>query len=374
MAQSWSIRAYQKGDERGILSLMKLSGFGRPNEQTEEYWTWKHSSNPLGHITGVAESSGQIVGHCAFLPVRMKVGDDVILASQVTDFLVHPEFRRQGISLALRRFLLNRAADEGISIAFSFPNKRERSAQLKIGAHFEICKVPRLINSLNLGKTVVQKTRTLAKLAVSNRTLRDLPGATIFLVTGLQRGFNRTAADCGENVEIYPVQRFDDRIDAFWERACKDYTIAVVRTREYLNWRYFARSGSEYTVFLAQKNNEISGYAVLASQDQQGLKVGNIVDIFASPKDDATIQCLVLKAIDYFRERNADLIMCWMLQRSSSARPYYESLGCNGFMPLLGNSMPLTAAFVELDLPRALQDFVKDQTQWYITKGDSDQV
>lgn len=48
----------------------------------------------------------------ALLPVEMRIGDKIVKGSQAVDLIVHPEFRRKGIFLAIGRFITNDAGEK----------------------------------------------------------------------------------------------------------------------------------------------------------------------------------------------------------------------------------------------------------------------
>jgi len=80
---------------------------------------------------------------------------------------------------------------------------------------------------------------------------------------------------------------------------------------------------------------------------------------------------MITKAIEHFKEKNVDLIVCWMLKNSSGTRNTYKILRNNGFIPILGQSMSFIA---RANSPEVSSSFVADVARWYITQGDSDHV
>ena len=85
MKRKWSIRAYKEGDEGGIFELDKAvhPSAASDMEQWLKWWRWMYKDNPAG--TGkiwLAEDDGKIVGQYAIVPVKVKIGNKVILSSQ----------------------------------------------------------------------------------------------------------------------------------------------------------------------------------------------------------------------------------------------------------------------------------------------------
>jgi len=372
MTQLWSVRVHKEGDELGILQLMKLSGI----ERTREDWFWEFKSNPFGHLIGVAEHEGQILGHMALIPTYMKIGKKAIVGSQAVDLVVLPEFRRQGMFLAIGKMLTKEAGKKGIDIVYAFPGMHapSHSGFLKYG-WFDVCKVPLLIKPINMNKMVnfldkYKRLGFLNKSKISRNVVKSILQIILTIISFFSGIFNRIEGnDNLRNVEIHSIKSFDDRIDDFWKKVSRYYPIIVIRNKKYLNWRYFEKPNVDYTVLLAEKNEKILGYIVLRSRKEKNLKLGYIVDVLASSNNEYVIQCLILKAIEHFREENVDSIICWMLKSNLSACLYYKILKHNGFIQL--SSIPLIA---RVNSSRFSKKSVGDFTKWYITIGDSDHI
>jgi GNAT superfamily N-acetyltransferase len=371
MTSLWFVRKYKEGDQCGILDLMKLTGIERAGEQ----WVWEYKNNPFGHLIAVAEHDGQIVGHMALIPTYMKIGNKVTMGSQAVDLVVHPKFRRQGMFLAIGKFLTKEAGKEGIELTYGFPNERAHSGHLKYG-WFDVCKVPVLVKPINLNSTVhfLDKYRTvrfLYRYKIPRNVMKTILQIILTGISFFSRLFNRIEEnDALENVEISTIQSFDNRIDDFWKEVSNNFIIAVERDKKYLNWRYFEKPNVRYTVLLAEKRKKILGFIVLLSKNEKNLRLGYIVDILALLDKKNIIQSLISRAIGHFKEEGVDLIVCWMLKKKS-AHVYYRVLRYNGFMHLFGRSRPLIA---RVNSSQSSKTFLCDSSKWYITMGDSDSI
>ena len=367
MAQFDSVRVFKEGDEQGILEIMKLSGM----ERTSKSWLWEYRNNPFGNLIGVAEHNGNVVGHMALLPTYIKLGDNVILGSQAVDLAVHPKFRRQGIFLAIGKMLTKEAGDRGIDIAYGFPNAPAHPGHLKYD-WFDICKVPVMIKPLNMKRTSnfldgYGRLRFLSKYRLSRSIAKPMLQIGLMIAGSYSRISNRFKYDHSmRNVGIRAIDAFDDRIEDFWEKASKDYPIIVVRRKEYLNWRYFKKPDAKYTVLLAERDRKALGYIILLIKDENSLRVGYIVDIMAFLGDSNVFQSLILEAIEDFKKKNVDSIVCWMMN-NSTARVPYKILKSNGFITV--SSSPLIG---RVNSSRVSKQSLGDSTRWYVTMGDSD--
>lgn len=367
MVQFDSVRVFKEGDQQGILEIMKVSGIERKNES----WLWEYKNNPYGNLIGVAEHKGNVVGHMALLPTYIKLGDTVIRGSQAVDLVVHPKFRRQGIFLAIGKMLTKEAGDRGIDVAYGFPNAPAHPGHLKYG-WFDICRVPVMIKPINLKKTSnfldgYTGLRFLTKYRLSRSIAKSMLQIGLMIAGSYSRISNRFKYDHSlRNAEIHTIDLFDDRIKDFWEKASRDYPLIVIRRKEYLNWRYFEKPDVKYTVLLAERDKKALGYVVLLIRDEKSLRVGYIVDIMAFSRDSTVFHSLILEAIEDFRKKNVDSIVCWMMNNSIARIPY-KILKNNGFITVSSN--PLIG---RVNSSRVSKQCLGDYTKWYVTMGDSD--
>lgn len=361
----WFIRKYKKGDESDIVDLFKYVAFFCSVKE----WRWKFRDNPYGHFTYVGEHNGRIVGHLAHVPALMKIGDRTGIGCQVTDVVVHPKFRHQGMFLALSKAQFSEADKIGINVVYGFPNRVSGYLKAAGSRKHIACKVPVLIKFTNMNEPPFSLYKHTEFFSIP-RVMRNVLGILfkIFLTINslYSKIFCQTKGDdCLENVKIRPIRSFDYRINAFWETASRYYDIIVVRNRRYLNWRYFEKPNAKYMVLLGERNDKILGYIVLLCRSEKNLKIGYIVDILASSK--SVIKSLVLKAIEYFEREKTNLIRCLMLKNSV----YYKILRSYNFIPIGSTFFLAILTRGHLSIP---ETFIKDHTKWYITLGDTDRV
>ena len=370
------MRTYNVGDDRGILQHMKAGEI----ERTTEDWSWEYKSNPFGHLIGVADYDGQVVGHMGLVPICMKLGDMTTKGSQAVDLIVHPNFRGQGIFLAIGKMLADTAGREGIPFSYAFPSRAASHAGFLKFGWFDVCHISQLVKPINIDNMVdyLDKYRII-KFLNRHRTLRKV--VRFFLQVGfaVTSSFNRISNRTDEvkktmrtglgDMKIRAIESFDDRFDDFWKEVSRHHSIIVVRNKKYLNWRYFEKPNTKYTVLVAERNGKISGYVVLRSKKEKQLRLGYIVDILVSSDNKGVIQSLFLEAIEKFRKENVDAILCWMLEKSTGARIYHKILKYNGFIHQI--SLPLIA---RVNSSQFSKEFAEDPNRWFVTIGDSDYI
>jgi GNAT superfamily N-acetyltransferase len=127
--REWTIRNYREGDEEQILELRGVALSGPKNKQ---WWKWMYRDGPLGPATiALAEVKHRIIGHMASVPVPIKIKDQVTRGGHGVDLMVHPDYRRQGIFVALTKAMVEYSKgidSKGIdkSIGYGVPSDQSR--------------------------------------------------------------------------------------------------------------------------------------------------------------------------------------------------------------------------------------------------------
>jgi len=323
-------------------------------EKWLRWWKWQYGSNPAGaSLVRVAVHESSIVGHHSFIFTNMKVGNKILNGYQSTDAMTSPDYRCQGIATELFRHLFAEIDAVGDSVVFGFPNDKIYPVDLQTG-WVDIGRMQTLLKPL--------QWRNAVKLKVKNRFLQRLSAIGGGLV------FNRVLFKTRkppimEGLKINQVASFDDRINDFWTKVCNQHEIMVVRTDDYLNWRYRGPD-VDYPIFVAEQAGEICGYVLLAYTVRKGVKGCNIFDMLA--QSEQVMHCLVSKVIEDCQHRDVALIT----YRLIANRTYHRILKRNGFI-----SLPFIKGehFVAYSSCRSVsKDFLKNAKNWFVQIADSD--
>ncbi|GAG17714.1 unnamed protein product, partial [marine sediment metagenome] len=166
---------------------------------------------------------------------------------------------------------------------------------------------------------------------------------------------------------ITEISSFDENIDELWASISKDRHISIVRNKEYLNWRYVSNPG-EYVIYAAKRKDLLAGYIILkCEKGTSGLKLGNIVDIFAAKNQITLIQTLVLRAIEYFRQEKIDVVFSWVIKSSE----LYRALNELGFISYY-KKLHFAIRTIRIEYSDLIQ--LKNPAAWYFTMGDADGI
>ena len=347
--REWTIRKYQEGDEEQIL---QLRGIALSGSRDKEWWQWMFRDGPSGPaIIRLAVVKDRIIAQMASIWVMIKIGDKVTRGTHGVDLMVHPDYRHQGIFTALGIKGREDPLDQSRSITYGTPNDQSRPGFVGRLNSLPICEVPLLVKVIDWGAVLKQRYK--------------IPALAGKILGNIREGiFNRKQSPEAVGIVVEEIFSFDEQIDRFWEKASRIKNIMIVKDMKYLNWRYFAKPGHEYRVFLAKKQDEIAGYIVLKLR-KGARSVGHIIDMLALPGEDAVAELLITTALRQFKEGGVAKASCWMLEQA----PYYRTLRKLGFIRRHGRT--LCSRIVE---PSFQKEFVTNPANWYYVMGDDDPV
>ncbi len=360
MNQDWSIRAYKNGDEQAMFELYRAV-YGEVTDKVRwmRHWHWKFMQTPAGAaVIWLPGSNEKIVGQYPINRVKMEVGNEVIEGSQMVELMTHPDYQHQGIFLTLARLALSDARDKGIDITYGFPNEAAYPGHLKSG-YSDVGSISAMIKPLNL-ENVLRKY-------ITNQSLLKISTAILNLAI---KAFYRTRkVPEVDGLTITRVSSFDERINDLWARVSSNYEIMVRRDEAYLNWRYVEVPNVSYAIYLAEKKGQTLGYTVLKCEEQLELTVGRIFELVVIAGKKAIAQSLLLKAIEFFKEEKADIILYRLIGNKS----LYGALRKSGFIysRFASRKVRFIAHSNTAQIPEA---FIKEPSYWFVQTGDSDAI
>jgi hypothetical protein len=330
----FTVRFYQEGDDASLVRLLQAVYERWPAHEGAaapiEHLRWKLRSHPDAmrwHV--VAEAGGELVGSRLFWVQRLRVGERQLLARQGIDISVHPRYQGRGVMTAMRNFVREESA-RAFDVELHLGSTRSHPALLRLRSHEAV--PPPLGN-----KVAVFRARL-------GRSGGDEPPVS-----------ERFCC-------VREVPAFDDRVDAFGEEACRQFEVAFVRDRAYLNWRYADAPGRPYRLRLAEEGGCLLGYAVLRIAAERAY----IADLLALPERIDVAEALVADAIAQARRASAERIECWLPSRHPY-RPVLEQLGMK--QRLVRNAM----AFGPLRTPLGeLAPLADPNAAVHLTMGDTD--
>lgn len=359
MEIKWVIRYYEEGDEEKIIDLYRAvhpeKDYDR--EKWMKWWRWMFKTNPAGAARILlADDAGKIAGQYVMVPAVVKIGIEEVLSAQGIDTMTHPEYRRQKLFETLAARVYADFEKEGISFLFGFPNELSRPGIIRKLNWFDIATMIIMLRPLNW--------ETIISIKVSNRLLLRFLSFVANAFFNIDFYKPRVLL-VGDGLAIKRVSYFDDRIDRLWTRISSRYPIMLVRNKEFLNWRY-VDLGADYTIFTAEKGEEVVGYLVSGRRQRRNRQASIIYDLVA--ESDQINQCLLSEVIQ-------DCI------RAGDAFIEYKLIADNNYHKLLKKNGFLSIPFIEgtyfcgyTNSKQLSQSFIKNHRNWFVQVGDSDAI
>jgi len=322
----FDFRSFHPGDEQSIVDLFWQAG---PHIRTVGFWRWTNQGNPFGvSIVELMESNGVIVGHYAIMPVVLSAGGRQVKAGFAIQAVIHPSFRNLKNLMCLTDRVWERCAQEGIELIYAFPNNNIWKVYLTLMDMRAICD----FRSLEL-------------------PFRDHPVELPRLKSP---------------VKVERLASFNHDFDDLWAVSPIAITkkIAISRSTEFLNWRFFQNPLEHYIVYAATVNGEVRGYIVLKFYRVGDKFYGHIVDILTSNEGLLNVCRALLKAaFEFFSRSRVDVVSGWMCPNN----PYNDILSSLGFAST-GFITHFGYKPIREEIPQGLPEF----ENWYLTMADSD--
>lgn len=330
----WSIRGYQPGDEVRIVGLFERV-FG--HARSLAHWRWKFLDNPEGaQICLAVTDTGEIIGHYSGIPVRVTADGQTLAFSQAVDVMVDAEYRqglkKPGICAGLfQQFAKTYGGEDRVAVLWGFTTPEHLRLGQRLLGYVFLHWVMKLVRSVDTAPHPTAGRR----MAEAWRRMR---------------------------CPIYPVDRFDSRVDRLWEECRPELRVATVRDARYLNWRYADCPDVKYRLLMAggTPGTRLQGMAVLrlGVGDQP---VACLMDWLVPSRHMAAADRLLQHSFQEAERAGLKEVHAWFPPSSL----WYRYLLGKGFQPVGTGSLTVRqfTPAVSLELLN---------TDWYYTMGDSD--
>lgn len=348
----WRPRPFESGDDGRIGELYRNVHDGAFDGKG---WRWQFAEAvSRGGYIYLADDNGVLAGQYATIPVRMNVSGRRINGALSLDTMTHPGYRKQGIFVTLAKKVYEDTRSGGVSIVYGFPNDNSFHGFIKHLDFFVLDEIPTWIRPVSIPGFL------LAKLG--NRISASSVGKPLQVLFDLV--FRPGGAGGGVEVRSEPV--FPPSMDGLYEKASPLIGNHVIRDWKYLRWRYDDNPRHSYKRFFAYRSDEPTGYCVCGKTERDGIKIGLVVDILASPDDRASVSSLLRAALSWFREEGMLLASC-LLPKGS---PFLKTLKRAGFL-VPKRPFPYIVRINDDSLDRKE---IAEGRRWHITFGDGDFV
>jgi GNAT superfamily N-acetyltransferase len=358
----WRVETYRPGDEEQILELFHAS-FGE--RKSAAWWRWKYleRSESPAHILLVRDVKGDICAHYAALPFTICRGKEEWTGALRLDMMVRSDYRHKGIADTLVK-AIQIHADPGKAFAYGFPSPSSMGVSRKTKRH-HLDEIPIY---WRLGKTAV----LFAKLGCGDKAARLAARPADLLLAAVYRALE-LIPPAGRRFRLRRTEGFAAEAPAAgsWERKGENFHTS--RDASFLEWRFDRNPETDYTVFLlthGDGSTQPLGYAVLAIQEIQGLRIGFIVDLLVDPPCMRPARLLLSRAARWFGEEDVDVLSCIMTGKNA----YTRALRSLGFIRLPHSILPRSLhLWLRVNDPD-IDEAARDPRNWIITWADTDLV
>jgi len=323
---------------------------------------WKMNSNPRARseqIMGVLDDDDRFI---VSLAIRVRravwVRGRELAAIDPSDSAVHPDWRRMRVDSkrrGLREALGHHLWDMSLSWLPQHPATRKESlTRPTLGNRVLVFWKPANVRNL---------------VSVPYRTAGPKHAARVAL-TALRASLGRLPSRLGGRAaasfraEMVDLERFDDRTDALWEAAKAQFDFAVIRTQDYLNWRYADPRSGRFELRAALEDGELIGYSVTKPYANPA----EIVDLLVRPGRLDAVAALVGDAVARVEREGSRDIHCWLPQH----HPYVGTVRSLGFLDS-GRDPSVRYRAGQID-PEELAFLQEPLAAVHMTQGDSDFV
>ena len=320
--RDYSIRPYKPNDEYEIVELLKLVFDGWPKADLKsspvDHWRWKYLDNPFKtNFISVCVYDGKIVGASHLLPLKIKIGSNILPSTFGADSVVHPDHRRMGIYKSIREIRFKLAGKAGFKI-----NYTATSNPVLIRYH-DKNRRPRFPHTITNFVRIKNLNLQLQMMPVGKAWLVKLGYCAVKLMNDIKNAIRRPKP-AEHGMSIHEISHFDDGIELFWQEVADHHDFIVERHGDYLNWRYCDLRAGEYVVNQVEDaENRVLGFCVLRiNRHREDYPVGYVVDLLTLPDRLDVADVLVARAVRYFDDHEINIVNALIVKNHPHGRVF----------------------------------------------------
>lgn len=280
---------------------------------SREYLMWRYIQNYLNiTLSTVHYEENRIIANYSVSAYEIYINGEKCRAAVSMTAMTDPDYHGKGLMPQLGEEMEQYLISENYKLLYCFPNRNTSHA----------------IFTNKMAWVDIYELPTM-RMNISN--FKDIDDGLVF-----------------DNIFQY---QYPETVDS-----CKELN-HVIKTTDYLKWRYLENPQNEYTNIIISRGTEVTSYCIVK-------KFGNsldIVDFQAKNRDEG--ECLIRQAVSFAVINNLEFINCW------APRHHFMHSICEriGFK----NHEPITY-LTSKSLDSSLSDNVYNYGNWFIQMGDSD--
>ena len=309
-------------------------------------WAWQYERNPQspsGPVVYVARNDARPLGQMGTMPVSLWWGGREVRGAWGIDYFVNPDAEGLGHSIALAKAWM-----QNVDVALALGLAR---------TSYLICL---RLGFQDLGFVPFFQA-VLDPAAIVRRRYGRLAGSLAAPLTAVVTRRTRGRKPASTDIAVSAPSSIGADYDALWERARGGFDACVRRDAAYVRWRYHDAPHKHYDILEARRAGELTGFAVSRHEDLRGLRLGWIVDLFASSDDRATRDALLVAVMRNFAEARVARVQALCTSDALAA-----ALGRHGFFKGKAKGHLCARPNGIAGLPTA------ESGRWHIVFGDGD--
>jgi GNAT superfamily N-acetyltransferase len=343
---SIKIRAADLDKDRESLITMLFQYLTRLSDGDRFDWLYLNNPHGKAHAWVAADTENcAIIGSAAAIPHRLYVDGIEKTGYLLADFWIHPQYRSLGPAVQLQRACVDFVESGSTDFFYDLPQSSMGSVYQRLGI------VPRemllrLAKPLRLDK----KIRTKINIPIVASCLSGLSNRLLEL-----RDF-RLGGKSECTISIHQ-DAFGAEFSELARNLSAAYGACVVRSAEYLNWRYRSHYHIRYEILTARRNETLVAYVIFADMGDYG----QIVDLYGINQADV-LRDLVAGVLSILRERGTPTVNAPLL----ASHPWV------GIFENLGFRVRESHPIIVYDSSARRTSEAEDRRGWHLMYGDLD--
>lgn len=307
-------REAEYSDKDDILRLFKeCFSKSEVSEKDPDLWEWQMILNPEGKAyIGLAEIENKLIGHYVVIPFEyLNKNRDRIKIGLVVDVMVHPQYQRKGIFVALSKYSLPKAVKKlnlSFTIGYPFTGTTlssvipgHRKVGWELGDKLSFFMLP-----IKVHKVISYKfpsLRFISKL-ISWPTSAFLNIRKMFKSRKLKKIRNSFDENSYQISLLEDINFTKSDINLFQKYS--EGKFIKDRSMQFIKWRFQNKSNAKYKIIrISNSVDETMALGVVRIAYLKNLRLGIVMDLFG----EIYLQYLLLrKGIDYLKRKECDAI------------------------------------------------------------------
>jgi len=302
----------------------------------------------------VLEQDNDIIGYLGVMPYRFSILNNAYDGAIFQDSMIHPKMRGKGVGTQVVRDVLSKTDCVSIAVWMNAPNSHV----------FEKCGWKPVAPVYSL----IRGYKSDPIIRIENETLKSSVAAVLNVIISfvyrLEKLFYRKILS---RYRIEEIDKFDDRMDVFFDSVRSQFPFICYRTKDALNWKFCKSYGPKFIKCVCIAQNQLVGYMVSSvTKRDDGMIVGTIYDFLVSPQNMDVFDALLKFTIQNLENRRPDLIevLC-------TDQRFHLVFKKHGFF--LKKSKEFALKYINEEKIEGALDF-SDSRNWFYTYGDGDKV